>query len=285
MTKGMSINGTENHANEPVKALLKYPGAKWSRAKWVVSHFPIHKTYVEPFFGSGAVFFSLPPTEYEVINDKSGAICNLFTVIRNQGPQLAALIEMTPWSRQEYYESYNQTGDPLEDARRFLVRCWQAHGTRLNQRTGWRNRGSADGGATTTLWRQLPDRILSSVQRLQHAEIENLPAIDIIQRYQDQSDCLIYADPPYVWDTRGGRKLYEVEMSDEEHIVLLDALDKHTGPVVLSGYAHPLYDERLTHWDRVAITSFAEKGQSRTEVLWLNKKAKRRQLSLFETAI
>ena len=148
--------------------------------------------------------------------------------------------------------------------------------------TGWRNRGSADGGHTYTLWNQLPERIAAVIDRLKEAEIENRPALEIIERFRDQQDALIYVDPPYVLDTRDGRKLYQFEMTDADHIELLDALDKHTGPVVLSGYAHPLYDERLVHWRRVTKTSLAEKGQMRTEVLWINTKAVSCQLSLFD---
>ena len=54
------------------------------------------------------------------------------------------------------------------------------------------------------------------------------------------------------------------------------------GPVVLSDYAHPLYDERLQHWQRVTKQSAVEKGQTRTEVLRLNAKVASHQLSLFE---
>lgn len=265
------------------KPVLKYPGAKWQRSQWIIGQFPKFRTYVEPFFGSGAIFFSLPECpEYAVLNDTSKSVVNLFEVVRTRGPELCVMVELTPWSRDEYYASYELTGDPLEDARRFLVRCWQAFGTRLNQRTGWRNRGSAGGGLTYTLWNQLPERIAVIIERLKYAEIENRPALEIIERFQDQEDCLIYADPPYVLDTRGGRKLYEAEMSDTAHYELLEALDRHRGPVVLSGYAHPLYDERLSHWHRIAISALAERGQTRTECLWLNTKACHRQLSLFE---
>jgi DNA adenine methylase len=156
-----------------------------------------------------------------------------------------------------------------------------AHGTRLNAKTGWRNRGSADGGLTYSLWNQVPERIAVVIEKLKYAEIENRNALEIIERYSDDPDALMYVDPPYVLDTRAGA-LYEHEMRNQEHIDLLNALDKHVGPVVLSGYAHPLYDERLEHWQRITKQSAVEKGQTRIEVLWLNKKAQRRQIGLFD---
>lgn len=270
------------------KPVLKYPGSKWLRAPWIIEHFPAYRTYVEPYFGSGGVFFSLETSpKYAVLNDKSGSVVNLFKVIRERCPELAAAIEMTPWSREEYDASYQPpTGNPLEDARRFLVRCWMAHGTRLNGKTGFRNRGSADGGMTYALWNQLPERLLAIVDRLKCAEIENRDALEIIERFADQDDCLLYVDPPYMLQTRSGA-LYEHEMNDSDHVQLLTMLEKHSGPVVLSGYAHALYDEMLKRWQRVEMSSLAEKGSVRTEVIWLNKKASRnqeRQLTWEETA-
>lgn len=260
------------------KPILRYPGAKWSLASWIIQYLPAFRTYVEPYFGSGAVFFSLPCTpEYAVLNDKHKSVVNLFEVMRTRGPELCALVELTPWARDEYYDAYTATGDALEDARRFLVRCWQAHATRLNQRTGWRNRGSADGGLTYALWNQLPERIAVVLERLKCAEIENIDALDIIARFADQRDCLLYVDPPYVLSTRGGRKLYTEEMSDEDHVALLEALKQHRGPVVLSGYRHALYDDALQDWHCVEAPTLAEKGQMRTEALYLNEKAIRHQ--------
>lgn len=122
-----------------VKPVLKYAGAKWRIADWISGFFPPHEIYLEPFFGSGAVFFRKAPARLETINDIDGNVVNLFRVLREQPEQLAALIELTPWARDEYYSSYEKTGEPVEDARRFLVRCWQAFGTMTAARTGWRH--------------------------------------------------------------------------------------------------------------------------------------------------
>ena len=43
-----------------MKASLKYPGAKWSMAEWIIDHFPPHRSYLEPFMGSGAVLMNKP---------------------------------------------------------------------------------------------------------------------------------------------------------------------------------------------------------------------------------
>lgn len=38
-----------------MKSVIKYPGSKWAIADWIIQYFPEHHTYLEPFFGSGAV--------------------------------------------------------------------------------------------------------------------------------------------------------------------------------------------------------------------------------------
>ena len=265
-----------------IKPILKYPGAKWRLAPWIVSHFPEHLHYVEPYAGSAACFFSKPPSVHEVLGDTNKSITNLFHVLRDHGDQLAERITLTGWDEEEYHQcetNYSDTGDQIEDARRFLVRCWQAHGGTIYQVSGWRHNGLTAGTYPVRLWRQLPERLLAVVDRLKDAEIRNRPALELIA-YYNAPDVLVYVDPPYVLSTRG-RKYYRDEMTDDEHIALLNVLDTHRGFVVLSGYAHPLYDERLKHWQRITTPSVTEHGNKRTEVLWLNPKAsKGQQLSI-----
>jgi DNA adenine methylase len=274
--------GTQEYRHEPeleaiymaaqqrIKPILKYPGAKWNLAEWIISHFPAHAHYVEPYFGSGAVFFNKQPAKHEVINDLSGDVVNLFRVIRDDGERLAELIEMTPWAREEYELCGMRDLSDLENARRFIVRCWQGHSQdAVTNRPGWKNKGVHGSGSTVEIWDKVPARVLPLVLRLKRAEIDNRPAVEIIVR-SDSADTLIYADPPYVLGTRVHKEYYQHEMTDADHAALLDALDAHPGPVVLSGYHCALYDDRLAHWHTREKQAQAEKGNTRTEVLWLN---------------
>lgn len=254
--------------------VLRWPGSKWSIAHWIIEHIPPHIHYLEPFFGSGAVFFCKRPSRIETINDIDKNVVNLFKVIRSRPEEIAELIEMTPWARDEYYDSYEQTGDELEDARRFLVRCWQAYGAKTSHRAGWRSdvRISSNASRTKT-WRNLPTRILAVADRLRDAQIENQPAAQIIKRFSSP-EVLIYADPPYLLSTRSQRQ-YKHEMDDKDHLELLNLLDAHPGPVLLSGYDCPLYNDRLRHWVKRTKITVAEKGRYREEVLWINPVAAR----------
>jgi DNA adenine methylase len=252
-----------------IAPVLKYPGSKWRMASWIAAHLPAHTTYVEPYFGSGAVFFRKPPSRVETINDIDGRVVNLFRVIRDHTEALCDLTSLTPWARDEYEASYAVAADPVEDARRFLVRCWQAHGSRLGCRSGWRVDNRAGGDVLVAArWQRLPARIRVSAVRLRDAQIENRPALEVIENHRLPS-ALLYCDPPYLPEVRNGR-MYECEMTRAEHRALLEALDRHPGPALVSGYASGLYDTALRHWRCVSRTAGIEGGQSRTERLWIN---------------
>jgi DNA adenine methylase len=268
-----------------MQSILKYPGAKWALAPWIVQHLPRMPYYVEPYCGSAAVFCNLPwrPT-HAVLNDLDGDIVNLFRVIRERGGELATLVEVTPWARGEYELSYEPSDDPLERARRFLVRVWQSHGFYTAvARHGWSLGPMGDCAASRAAgWRRLPPRIVAAAALLQAAHIANDPALTLLKRYQ-RSDVLIYADPPYPPALRKRGIYTEDAMTDADHLALLDVLDAHPGPVALSGNACALYDDRLTHWHRVTTPARAERGGARTEVLWLNNRAQPRQQQLWST--
>lgn len=250
-------------------AVLRYPGAKWTLASRIVEQFKPHYHYVEPFFGSGAVFFTKEPARHEVINDRLALVTNMFTVLRDRTDELCWALDATPWARDEYAKCHIEVGDPLEDARRFIVRCWQAHASDLSKKTGWKNRGVTQRAAgMSDRWNRVPEQLRAIAGRLKNAEIENRDAIEVIERHS-ATDCLIYADPPYPHGVRT-QHMYGTEMSDEDHVLLLKSLLVHPGPVVVSGYANAMYDDALKGWNRVVTKApKTEKGAARLEVLWV----------------
>lgn len=265
-----------------IKRILYYPGSKWSIADWIINFFPEHETYLEPYFGSGAVLFSKQRSQLETVNDIDGEIVNLFRIIRERPDELAHAVRFTPHSREEYYLSYHEAKDELERARRLLVRLWQGRGGKTSHRTGWRSMIEKNGPLAGYEWMNFPEKIAAVAERLIGVQIENQPALKLIERYK-RPKVLIYADPPYIQSTRTTTS-YRYEMTEEDHEELLVVLDEHPGPVILSGYAHELYDCRLKHWRRETKRAKAEGGAIREEVLWINPIAAEgiEQMSLFD---
>lgn len=252
-----------------MKAILKYPGAKLRIAEWIIGHFPEHKVYCEPFFGSGAVFFKKQPSYIETINDRDGNIVNLFEVCRKFPEELSAAINMTPFARAEFANCYEMNvTDPIERARRTLVRFHQSFGTSNSLKNSWRNVQTYGGPRCATMWNYLPETIVQCCERLKEAQIENIDGIELIKRYDDK-DTLIYCDPPYLQSLRK-RNMYAVEMKDEEHKNLLRVLKESNSMVVLSGYDNELYNKELQGWRTAEKATTVQMGKHRIEKLWMN---------------
>ena len=267
-----------------MNAVLKYPGAKWSLAEWIISHFPPHHSYLEPFFGSGAVLFNKPRSNIETVNDLDGDVVNLFECIRRDPEKLGRMVYYTPYSRQEFERAYfpDHQEDPFDRALRFFVRCNQGYGLRTNEtRVGWKNDIAARERAyAAKYWEELPEKIIEAAERLRGVQIENRPAEELIARF-NEPDVLIYCDPPYVLSSRkSGRRQYAHEMTDQDHEKLLAALKDHRGPVLISGYPSSLYDWELRDWNRETVTGRDQLGQRRQEILWMNFEPEKQQ-SLF----
>ena len=253
-----------------MNALLNYPGAKWGMAKEIVALMPPHRSYLEPFFGSGAVLFNKPLSAIETINDIDGDIVNFFTVLREQPEELARLISLTPYARDVFDDAHENRGtEPLERAYRFAIRSKMGHGFRTYEKDGFKiDVAGRQGSYASRYWAQMPELIQQLCVRLKEVQIENRPALDVIRRF-NFDNVLIYADPPYLLNTRGG-KLYRHEMTEQDHVELLDTLLRHKGSVILSGYPSEMYDRELKGWNRIARKSYNQNSDQRTEVLWCN---------------
>ena len=256
-----------------MNAVFKYPGAKWSIARWIIDHFPEHHSYLEPFFGSGAVLFTKDRSDIETVNDLDGDVVNAFDWIRRDTEKLAHEVYFTPYSRQVYDETFKRRGietDSLKRAVDFLTLVMMGRGfTNAGPKTGWCNDVQARSAAYQAgLWCKLPKSIFEAAERLRGVQIECMPAVDLIRRF-NFPNVLIYADPPYLLSTRHGKQ-YKHEMDERDHEELLEALKAHRGPVLLSGYDSELYNDSLRGWYRDEVTTYAQTATKRREILYMN---------------
>lgn len=240
---------------------------------WIIEHMPAHTVYLEPFAGSAAVFFNKPQSDIEILNDLNGDVINLFRIMRESPEALAAAVELTPWSRGEYELSTEPAPDALEQARRYLVKCWMGHKPKQAQVTGFKinHRGKAQ-KHYPFLWSKLPGRILTAAERLRHAQVESMDALELIRRCKAEN-VLIYADPPYLMTRSRTNGLYKFELRDMEHDMLLRLLCEHPGPVLLSSLDCTMYADRLSAWEKKSFTVATASGRTNDEILWLNETA------------
>lgn len=264
-----------------MNAIMKYPGSKWSIADWIISFFQEHHSYVEPFFGSGAVLFHKPRSNIETVNDLDGNVVNLFQWIKNDPERLAHEIYYTPYARQVYDNAFAAVPeDSFGKAVNFYIRLNMGHGFRTNgEKVGWKNdvQGRERAYAATD-WCNLPEKILQAAERLRGVQIENRPAVEVMRRFNNKR-VLIYLDPPYMLETRHGKQ-YRCEMDDADQEELLLAALQHKGPVLISGYDSELYNDMLQGWHREETISYSQVCSRKQEILWMNYQPAAQQMSI-----
>lgn len=254
------------------RPVLRYHGGKWRLADWILGHLPPHHCYVEPFGGAASVLMKKPPSAVEVYNDLDASVVNLFRILRDpmMAHQLRRLVELTPYSRLEFEQAWEPTTDPIEEARRLIVRTAQSIGAkRRASRNGWR--AAPTHGSAATIWTGWPSQIPRYVDRLRQVLIEQRPALDVLTQY-DSPATLFYVDPPYMLRTRAWdhRRIYANELTDDDHAALLARLQELRGMVMLSGYASDLYADTLGGWKRFDVHARAQANRARIESLWIN---------------
>lgn len=265
------------------RAPFAWYGGKAYYARWLMGLFPDHRVFVEPFGGAGNILIRKRPSEVEVYNDLDSRLVNFFGVLRDRDcfAELVRLSTLTPYSR-EVFEELAAAPEPEESVQRawwFFVRCRQALGglgmSKLSAKS-WAvslrtRRAMAE---PVSKYLSAIDGLEDLAERFRSVLIERLPAEELIVKH-DRDDVFFYCDPPYVPETRhaGQAKTYGHEMTLDQHRSLLDRLVDCQAKIMISGYEHELYDERLGGWRRETMRGKAHlsnSGQTRLEVVWMN---------------
>lgn len=276
-----------------MRPALRYYGGKWKIAPWVIAHFPPHRIYVEAYSGGASVLLRKPRVYGEVLNDLDGEVVNVFRVLRDPAlaERLREAVALTPFSRAEFLQAFGEAaGDPVERARRALMRSYMGFGSNAFHRpastgmrtraspwrcpTGFRSDAKRSGSTPAKDWSTWPESVPRFVERLRGVIIEQRDALELIAQH-DSADTLHYLDPPYLMSTRGGRDVYKHELDEGGHRRLAELAAGLEGSCVVSGYPSELYEDLYRGWIRVERSTFADGARPRTEVLWLSPRTAR----------
>lgn len=293
--------------NAPTRPVLRWHGGKWKLAPWILGFFPTHRVYVEPFGGAGSMLLRKPRVYAEVYNDLDSEVVNLFRVLRHPswGGALVAALRLTPFAREEFNDANAATEDPVERARRLVIRSFMGFGSNAHsssetakktgfrshsrvkttlqvtseagyRSTGFRANSSRSGTTPAHDWANYPDALRLVIERLDGVTVENRDGMEVMAQHDDELT-FHYVDPPYLPETRSPankydlkHRMYRHELTVADHKRLLSFLRGLRGMVALSGYPSAMYDDALSDWRREETAAHADGARPRTEVLWLN---------------
>lgn len=168
--------------------------------------------------------------------------------LRDNGEELKRLLYLTPFARSEFEMAYEYAEDPLERARRTIIKSFMGFGSdSIRHKSGFRANSNRSGTTPAHDWRNYADVLDILVDRLRGVIIESRDYAKVIASH-DSANTLFYIDPPYVHSTRESSKRYTYEMSDDDHERLSVILHSVRGKVVLSGYDCGLYYDLYHDW-------------------------------------
>lgn len=80
----------------------------------------------------------------------------------------------------------------------------------------------------------------------------------------------IYLDPPYPFSSRrSGKKYYQHEMTDSDHVQLLTAIRAVDANIMISTRQNDLYDQYLHDWRKASFETMDRAGRC-TEIIYMN---------------
>ncbi len=259
-----------------MKTPITYYGGKQSMLPKILPLIPVHCTYVEPFFGGGAVFWAKQPANFEVVNDLNNRLITFYKVLKYDFEDLSNKIDETFHSRfqkKESWEEYKSGADEIKNEIQMAWAVWTSlilgYGSKLGNSFGFDKKGTQP----LRVFNKKAAFTQAYQQRLKKVTIESYDAIKVIQTY-DSEDTFFYLDPPYVSSNQGHYAGYNLEMFTK----LLDVCANMKGKFILSSYPEEILQEyrKAYNWNfqdfemRISMTAKNDPTRMKTECLTYN---------------
>lgn len=228
--------------------------------KILLNNFPDTEVdqYVEVFGGGASLLFYKPRYGIEVYNDLYHNVYCLFKSLADcdNFKQLKYMMDLSVYSRRlhdEYREELNNYNlSIVERAYKYLyVNRTSFNGVGGFSVSKYIRRGMSK---STSDFLSMIDGLREVHDRLQSVIIEEMDALDLIEKYDDGRKALMYVDPPYIHSTRKSSQKYGVEMQDDDHKRLVEKLLRCSCNILLSCYDHEIYDPLQENgWTKIKL--------------------------------
>ena len=193
--------------------ILRRLGNKKKLMPKLLPLFPEHKIWIEPFFGSGSVFFYKPKAKYNIVNDLDSDVFNLFQVVMNQKDELEKAFYLMPIHSDllEYWKKNKET-DPIKKALRFLfLSNFTFMGKPDTMKLGMEN--------PKKIFFKYIDNCFEMLENLQFSNKDFRKFIPSISfRENTKNESFIYLDPPYI----ATKDNYSNSFKEQDSIDLFD---------------------------------------------------------------
>jgi DNA adenine methylase len=269
---------------------FNYFGGKFSWLSYLYAEMPsdfLH--FVDVFGGSFSVSLNLNRNVLKTANEINAEVTNFFKVLRDREPELIRMLLLTPCSKAEFENCWDEHPDELERARRFYVRIRQSFFGLGAQRKnkGWhmaKTQINAKGGETVRKWNNAIEKLYEVADVIRdNFQITNFDFADCIDKI-DFEGAFFYCDPPYPKECRASFNDYRFEFTTEQHILLSEKLHNIKGRAMISSYNSELYENLYADWRKIELP--IKKNNIRSsdvqEVIWVNYEAEDKGLFQIE---
>ena len=250
--------------------ILRRIGNKSKMAKELQKFFPSHSIFIEPFFGSGGMFFNKTQTKFNIVNDLDSDVFNLFRIVIDRKEELVEMIIKMPIHKDlwDYYKTNIPTNE-IEKAVRFLFRS---------------NFGYLGKPETLTFGAEnSKEMILKNIdecfEKIKNVQFDNSDAVKFIEKVTKRTvskgqigNAFIYCDPPYL----GTDDNYSDSFKEENVVELFEALVKTKAKFAVSEFDHPFILEQAEKYN-LQVNYIKERNNlknRRTEILITNYQAR-----------
>lgn len=263
---------------------IKYWGGKQQLVPRLLKMLPEHKTYCEPFFGGGALFFAKPISQVEIINDLNDNMINFYKMLKRRNRELFNEVETTLFSEFQHKQAVQLWKNGMSENE--IMRAWAvfvlshqsfsgiigsswAYSPARNQARRWDN-----------VKKEFDERY---ARRLELTQIFCRDAVAVIEAC-DTPDTFHFVDPPYINTEMGHYDGY----TESDFQSLLNVLSKVQGKFLLTTYPSEILTEftKNNPWNTIVNTMHRSAGYQsgviKNEVFTFNYTAPPHQTKLFE---